>query len=165
MLCKIIFQILIYSSSIWANQSVKKCTKWTERFIDLDGPSMVYSESPSPNDGIGTQLSIFAMLWMLRRSYNVDVFISSSCRDTLAKVFTEESLNQIQVLDEYFCNPEDITFEYFLGKFEFISKNKEFRVGRTLWLWPRTELASAELKSKGKELSGGDYDSKFRYYK
>ena len=101
---KILLNILFLHTTI----SEKTCTKWTSKFVDHDGPSLVYTESVKPTDGIGTQLSIFAMLWMLRRSYNVDVFISKSCHKTLSKVFTEESLKEIPVLEDYFCNPDDI---------------------------------------------------------
>ena len=157
------FYVLLIFGPIWAE--TKKCVKWTPKFVDFDGPSMVYSESPSPNDGIGTQLSIFSMLWMLRRTYNVDVFINQACHDTLATVFTKESLSEIPVLSQYFCNPDDINFEYFTGKFEEIDKRKEVRVGRTLWLWPKTEVIGSVMKNKGLKISGGDYDSKFRFYK
>ena len=70
---------------------------------------------------IGTQLSIFGMLWMLRRSYNVDVFISKSCHQTLSRVFTQESLKEISVLEDYFCNHEDIgkpTFSFKISPLE-----------------------------------------------
>ena len=105
------------------------------------------------------------MLWMIRRSYNVDVFISKSCQQTLSSVFTEDSLKEIPVLEDFFCNPTDIDFEYFPGKFEDIAKRKEFRVGKTLWLWPRTEILKPIMKSKGIAVSGDDYSSRFRGYK
>lgn len=144
----------------------KKCVKWTDRFVDPDGPSMVYSETVSPEDGIGKQLSIFAFLWQLRRNYNVDVFISKITRDVLARVFTPESLSNMPVLEEYFCNPDEIDFEYFAGPFEAIAKRKEFRVGRTLWLWPSTEVVKSTVKKSGKIIvEGDDYDTKFRGYK
>ena len=104
----IIVKILLNIIFLHTTISEKTCTKWTPKFVDHDGPSLVYTESVKPTDGIGTQLSIFAMLWMLRRSYNVDVFISKSCHKTLSKVFSEESLKEIPVLEEYFCNPDDI---------------------------------------------------------
>ena len=104
----IIVKILLNIIFLHTTISEKTCIKWTPKFVDHDGPSLVYTESVKPTDGIGTQLSIFAMLWMLRRSYNVDVFISKSCHKTLSKVFTEESLKEIPVLEEYFCNPDDI---------------------------------------------------------
>ena len=67
--------ILVILLFIHSSKTEKQCTKWTPKYVDHDGPSIVYTESVKPTDGIGTQLSIFAMLWMLRRSYNVDVFI------------------------------------------------------------------------------------------
>merc|ERR1711971_578017 len=129
-LVKILFIIVFLHST----KSEKQCTKWTTKFVDHDGPSLVYTESVKPTDGIGTQLSIFGMLWMLRRSYNVDVFISKSCHQTLSRVFTQESLKEIHVLEEYFCNHEDIDFEYFPGSFEEIVKRREFRIWRNLYL-------------------------------
>ena len=72
---EILVKILLFILFFQGSNSEKKCTKWTPKYVDYDGPSMVYTESVKPTDGIGTQLSSFAMLWMLRRSYNVDVFI------------------------------------------------------------------------------------------
>lgn len=72
---KISVNILVILLFIHSSKTEKKCIKWTPKYVDHDGPSMIYTESVKPTDGIGTQLSIFAMLWMLRRSYNVDVFI------------------------------------------------------------------------------------------
>ena len=74
---------------------------------------------------------------------------SKSCKDTLSHVFDKEFLEEIPILSEYFCNPEDIDFEYYPGNFEEIAKRKEFRIGRTLWLWPRTEILKPIMKTKG----------------
>jgi len=156
--------ILVILLFIHRSKTEKKCIKWTPKYVDHDGPSMIYTESVKPTDGIGTQLSIFAMLWMLRRSYNVDVFISKSCQETLSRVFTIESLSEIPVLEEFFCNPLDINFEYYSGDFEKIAKRKEFRNGRTMWLWPRTEILKPIMKSKGLNIEGDDYSSNFRGY-
>ena len=35
--------------------SGSSCVRWTPRYIEADGPSMVYSEAVSSEDGIGTQ--------------------------------------------------------------------------------------------------------------
>ena len=91
--------------------------------------------------------------------------LSKSCQETLSRVFTIESLSEIPVLEEFFCNPLDINFEYFTGDFEKIAKRKEFRHGRTLWLWPRTEILKPIMKSKGLNIEGDDYSSNFRGYK
>ena len=91
--------------------------------------------------------------------------LSKSCQETLSQVFTIESLSEIPVLEEFFCNPLDINFEYFTGDFEKIAKRKEFRHGRTLWLWPRTEILKPIMKSKGLNIEGDDYSSNFRGYK
>ena len=86
-------------------------------------------------------------------------------QETLSQVFTIESLSEIPVLEEFFCNPLDINFEYFTGDFEKIAKRKEFRHGRTMWLWPRTEILKPIMKSKGLNIEGDDYSSNFRGYK
>ena len=91
--------------------------------------------------------------------------LSKSCQETLSRVFTIESLSEIPVLEEYFCNPLDINFEYYSGDFEKIAKRKEFRNGRTMWLWPRTEILKPIMKSKGLNIEGDDYSSNFRGYK
>ena len=91
--------------------------------------------------------------------------LSKSCQETLSRVFTIESLSEIPVLEEFFCNPLDINFEYFTGDFEKIAKRKEFRHGRTMWLWPRTEILKPIMKSKGLNIEGDDYSSNFRGYK
>ena len=97
--------------------SCKKCIQWTEKFIDPDGPSMIYSETKNPEDGIGTQLSLYALLWQIRRNYNVDVFISQNMYNKLSEVFTPESLD-VPILEEYFCNWDKINFEYYVGPFQ-----------------------------------------------
>ena len=95
----------------------------------------------------------------------MNVPYSKSCQETLSRVFTIESLSEIPVLEEYFCNPLDINFEYYSGDFEKIAKRKEFRNGRTMWLWPRTEILKPIMKSKGLNIEGDDYSSNFRGYK
>ena len=91
--------------------------------------------------------------------------LSKSCQETLSRIFTIESLSEIPVLEEFFCNPLDINFEYYAGDFEKIAKRKEFRHGRTMWLWPRTEILKPIMKSKGQRIEGDDYSSNFRGYK
>ena len=141
----------------------KKCVNWTPKFVDFDGPSMIYTEALNKEDGIGTQLYIFAMLWMLRRTYNVDVFMSQTTFETLSQVFTEESLKDIPILEEYFCNPLDIQFEYYTGNFETIdARQKEFRQGRTLFLWPSKQVLVDKTVTG---VTGDNYDTNFRGYK
>ena len=66
---EIVINILFILAFTHCIKSEKQCTKWTPKFVDHDGPSMVYSESVKPTDGIGTQLSIFGMyiLWSIYR--------------------------------------------------------------------------------------------------
>ena len=101
----------------------KKCVQWSPKLVKPDDPAMVYSETASEVAGIGSHLSVFAMLWTLRRSYNVDVFISKSCYDKLVTVFTPESID-IPVLEQYFCNPEQIKFSFFSGTFDEFVNNR-----------------------------------------
>jgi len=58
---------------------------------------------------------------MLKRSYNVNAFISKYCHNTLSKLFFEKSMKEIHVLDEYFCNPGKIHFEYLPRSFDEIA--------------------------------------------
>lgn len=139
----------------------KKCIQWTTKFVDHDGPSMVYTETKGPEDGIGSQLYVYAFLWTLRRFYNVDVFISRFCHQTLSRIFTEESLSDMPVLEDYFCNPEDIRFEYFSGNFQVIASKKEFRTGRVLWLWPSKTILEEKLKQVNVE---DDFSAPYRGY-
>jgi hypothetical protein len=141
----------------------KKCVKWTSKYVDHDGPSMVFAEALADNAGIGQQLFTFAVLWQLRRSYNVDVFISKATHDTLARVFTEESLSDMPVLEDFFCNPDNIVWEFFAGPFEVIATRKEFRMGRTVWLWPSTDVIKSLPQQT--DVKGDDYDVKYRGYK
>ncbi len=149
-------------AQIYLIQATKKCVQWTPKFVEPDGPSMIYAENLAPG-GVGRQLDVFAMLWMLRRTYNVDVFISKQCFDTLSQVFTAKSLGEIPILDEYFCNPHDIVFEYYSGPFDPIDTRRDFRVGRTLWLWPSTSVLKSVMV--GRNVQGDDDDTRFRSYK
>ena len=104
----------------------KKCVQWSPKLIAHDDPAMVYSETASEDAGIGAHLSVYAMLWTLRRSYNVDVFISKSCHEKLVTVFSEDSID-IPILEEYFCNADKIKFKYYSGPFDDFVKNKANR--------------------------------------
>ena len=134
-----------------------KCVQWTHKYVDPDGPSMVYSEMISSTDGIGKQLSLYALLWQMRRNYNVDVFISQNCFDQLSVVFTPESLKDVPILEEYFCNSEEIKFEFFGKTFQSFADNKSLRVGRTLYFWPSVEAVKKVLTKSGQgHLANGD---------
>ena len=117
---------LILVLVLGCNIQAEKCVNWSPRLLAHDDPSMVYSETASDEAGIGAHLSVYAMLWTLRRSYNVDVFISQACHDKLASVFTAQSI-QIPVLDQYFCNPDKIQFSHWNGQFDAVIKNKDNR--------------------------------------
>ena len=104
----------------------KKCVEWSPKLLAHDDPSMVYSETASEEAGIGAHLSVYAMLWTLRRSYNVDVFISQACHDKLVTVFTPQSLD-IPILEEYFCHPDKLPFAYWNGPFDEVIANKDNR--------------------------------------
>lgn len=158
---KLIFSTILLILDFCSSSESKKCIQWTSKFVDHDGPSMVYTETTSPEDGIGSQLSVFAFLWTLRRFYNVDVFMSRNCHATLSRVFTEASLSDIPVLEDYFCNPQDIRFEFFTGNFEAIASRKEFRVGRVLWLWPSKSVLEDKLKKANLE---DDHSAAYRGY-
>ena len=44
---------LLLISLLFTFSNAKKCVEWTPNYIDPDGPSMVFSETANPNDGIG----------------------------------------------------------------------------------------------------------------
>ena len=46
-------QTLLLISILFTHSNGKKCVEWNPKYIDPDGPSMVYSETSDPNDGIG----------------------------------------------------------------------------------------------------------------
>ncbi len=83
---------------------------------DPDGPSLVYAEALTQADGIGQNLNVFAMLWLMRRNFNVDAYIGKRTYMELARVFDESTLD-IPVLDDHFCDPDKISFEYYSGPF------------------------------------------------
>ena len=71
------------------------------------------------------------------------------------------------LLTDHFCNPEQINFEYYSSPFQSIVDRKtEFRMGKAIWLWPRTEVleAAMKLKDMNGKLEGDDYSNKFRSY-
>ena len=161
----IAYYLLLISIFIHDVFSVK-CVQWTPKYVDPDGPSMVYSETISTTDGIGTQLSLYALLWQMRRNYNVDVFISQNCFDQLSAVFTPESLKDLPILEEYFCNSEEIKFEFFGGNFQSFADKKSLRVGRTLYFWPSVETVTKILKKNGQShLPNGDINIGLSGYK
>ena len=88
---------------------------------------------------LGTQLSTYALLWQIRRNHNVDVFISKNCFEKLSEVFTPESLGDIPILEDYFCNADKIQFEYFVGQYQALANEKSLKQGKTLFLWPNEE--------------------------
>ena len=159
--------VLILILSIFSIHDVlsAKCIQWTHKYVDPDGPSMIYSETISSTDGIGTQLSLYALLWQMRRNYNVDVFISQNCFDQLSAVFTPESLKDLPILEEYFCNSEEIKFEFFGGNFQSFADKKSLRVGRTLYFWPSVETVTKFLKKNGQRLPKGDINVGLSGYK
>ena len=117
---------LILVLVLGCNIQADKCVNWSPRLLAHDDPSMVYSETASEEAGIGAHLSVYAMLWTLRRSYNVDVFISQACHDKLVTVFSPQSLD-IPILEEYFCHPEKLPFAYWNGPFDEVIANKDNR--------------------------------------
>ena len=69
----------------------------------------------------------------------MDVFISKNCFEKLSEVFTPESLGDIPILEDYFCNADKIQFEYFVGQYQALANEKSLKQGKTLFLWPNEE--------------------------
>ena len=69
----------------------------------------------------------------------MDVFISKNCFEKLSEVFTPESLGDIPILEDYFCNYDKIQFEFYVGQYQALANEKSLKQGKTLFLWPNEE--------------------------
>ncbi len=67
-------------------------------------------------------------------------FVNSELRHYLNKVFTEDSIQHVEIMEETFCNPNDIPWESYSGHIKDFLNKEEYRKGRfILFFPPKTE--------------------------
>ena len=75
----------------------------------------------------------------LRRQLDVDSYIDVNCKDLVGETFTPENV-EVPVLSETFCNPKDLKFEAFHGRFADLLTDQSFRRGRIINFYPADEV-------------------------
>jgi hypothetical protein len=97
-------------------------------------------------------ISGYAAMLQLQLQLGVRSFIDPECRDYMSDYFTPDTV-EVQVLSEYFCNPDDIPFEGYSGHIKHLLSDESFRKGKLIHFYP-------PLKT-GDENNRGGYKSVF----
>eukprot|EP00094_Tigriopus_californicus_P002305 TCALIF_02225-PA protein Name:"Similar to FUT2 Galactoside 2-alpha-L-fucosyltransferase 2 (Bos taurus)" AED:0.15 eAED:0.15 QI:0/0.6/0.33/1/1/1/6/394/436 len=79
-------------------------------------------------------LTAFAHLYQLREELGVDVYIVNQTRKLMSQVFSETTLQTLPVLEEEFCNIDDIPFRDFDLDIRYILTDESYRKGHILLL-------------------------------
>ncbi|XP_059078979.1 galactoside 2-alpha-L-fucosyltransferase SEC1-like [Tigriopus californicus] len=87
-----------------------------------------------PYGRLGNHLTAFAHLYQLREELGVDVYIVNQTRKLMSQVFSETTLQTLPVLEEEFCNIDDIPFRDFDLDIRYILTDESYRKGHILLL-------------------------------
>ena len=134
---KIVFTHLMLYCQILKSFAIEECKPWSS--VEPDGLSVIYSEQ---SGGLASQLLNYAMLRQLRQNpYYSNAYMSRHCYETLAKVFTERSIQDVPVFEDTFCEaPQELPYEAYIGPMKELITKTEFHRGRFLWLFPSNEV-------------------------
>jgi hypothetical protein len=114
-----------------------KCRIFDPKHFGPKNKTIIYGEA---RGRLGNQLLGYALLFQLGRQLGVDSFIDASCRDHVAEAFTPENV-EVPVLAETFCNPQDIRFEAFNGRFADLLTDEKLRKGKLLNFYPPDKVS------------------------
>ena len=88
---------------------------------------------------LGNSLLAYAFLYQLSVGLGVDAYVSKSTRDLLLRYFTPDSI-KLASLEETFCNPGDIQWEFYAEHMTKLFKDKSYR-------WITSAVAVTENKT------------------
>ena len=134
---KKIFTHLTLYCQILSSFAIEECKPWSN--VEPDDLSVIYSEQ---SGGLASQLLNYAMLRQLRQNpHYLNAYMSRHCYETLAKVFTERSIQDVHVFEDWFCKaPQELPYEAYIGPMKELLTKTEFHRGRFLWLFPSNEV-------------------------
>lgn len=87
-----------------------------------------------PLGRLGNHITAFAHLYQLREDLGVDVFMLNETKHLMSPVFSEATLQILPVLEDEFCNSDDIPFQNLDFNLQLLVKDESYRKGHILSL-------------------------------
>lgn len=101
---------------------------------ELFGPDSKSIFLMVPDGRLGNHLVAYSFLLYFKLVLGLDVYMPIDTKHYLLKVFTPRSV-EIPVLEETFCNYEEIKFKDYQGHMRPILTDKTWWTGKLIWLW------------------------------
>lgn len=120
------------SEEDYCNKSDEKCCRTFVRDDFNETSRSIFVIEPYGR--LGNHISAFAHLYQLREELGVDVYIVNQTRHLMSQVFSEATLQTLPVLEDNFCNIDDIPFRDFDLDIRFILTDETYRKGHILLL-------------------------------
>ena len=96
---------------------------------------MLHFFSAWDNSRFGNQLFAYAMLLELQKVTPIQVYLHPTSYQVLKDFFTEDSLTQVPVFNDTFCNAQDFKFTHFNGHFTELVRNQDLHTGKILQIY------------------------------
>lgn len=110
-----------------------KCKQFRRQDYGPDSPTVLYGIA---SGRLGNQLLRYGVMYQMGKHLGAQSFINAELKKYLSAFFEEGGV-ELPVLEETFCNPEDIPWEPYRGHLRDIFTDKKYRKGKFIHLWPQ----------------------------